>query len=197
MATTITAGSVGYWQNSSSATSSIIATGYDNTNTYCCYFSLDLSSIPSGAVLSGATLYFTRSDTYTSSGEGNYIGIKTSKPTSAFTKSNFDKTLNGGSAFSIVRGQNTLTISASDLESYIGSTIYICMCAGESVYCYVELNKTLANLYITVDYMQGIVNWGVGGQWKPCLVYWGVGGQWKQCLVYYGTGGQWKQVGGT
>lgn len=193
---TITAGTVGYWKNSSSATASTIQTGKDSTDTYCCYFSLDLSSIPSGAIISSIKLYFTRTDTYTSSGEGNYIGIKTSKPTSAFTQTNFNKILNGGSPFSIARGENSLTISSSDLSSYYGSTIYICMCAGENGYCYVELNKTLSKLYMVVDYMQGTVNWGVGGQWKQCLVYYGVNGQWVQVKPYWGVGGSWKEIGG-
>lgn len=196
--TTINAGSVAYWRGSSSATSGIIATGNENGGvSYCCYFSLNLSSIPSGAVISNAVISFTRTDSYTSSSEKNYIGIRTSKPTSAFTQTSFNKTLNGGSAFSIATGENELTVSAADLAPYIGQTIYICMCAGESGYCYAELDKTLSKLNITINYQDGVVNWGVNGEWKPCEVYYGANGEWVKCIVYYGDSGEWKQVGGT
>lgn len=55
---------------------------------------------------------------------------------------------------------------------------------------------SLISITISIEYDEGLVYYGVNGEWQPCLVYYGVNGSWQQVIPYYGVNGSWQQLGG-
>ena len=54
----------------------------------------------------------------------------------------------------------------------------------------------ITSVTITIEYVEGLIYYGVGGEWQPCLVYYGINNEWKQVIPYYGKDGKWQQLGG-
>ena len=124
----------GNWQQGSGHDVSIGVDGANNI--FRGYVTFSLSSISASYIITGASLFFHRADSYGSKKWA--IGLSDTKPANNFTTSAFQKTVSS-SYTSASQSDNTITISASDLSAYKGKTVYVLFLAGATGNTYGEI----------------------------------------------------------
>lgn len=101
-----------------------------------------------------------------------------------------------------VSGNNNFTFSkTSNSEIFSGLVQYLQSANSVQNICISDKGQTnkiyrITTITISIEYVEGLVYYGVNGKWQPCLVYYGVNGKWQQVIPHYGVNGKWQQLGG-